>query len=116
GRARGGPPRGAAPPVGHPWFAAEDAGGGITRLWEPYVDDMMTSNVWHVPGDEFELIVAPPNGVGPLRPHVDPLTDGKPVIAFATHCHFDHVGGLHEFSDRRGPSHDARGTPDPVEE
>ena len=74
---------------------------------------MMTSNVWHVPGDEVDLIVDTANGVGPLRPHVDPLTDGKPVIAFATHCHFDHVGGLHEFSDRRVHADDAQETRDP---
>jgi hypothetical protein len=37
----------------------------------------MTSNVWHVPGDEVDLIVDTANGVGSLRPHVDPLTAGK---------------------------------------
>jgi glyoxylase-like metal-dependent hydrolase (beta-lactamase superfamily II) len=75
----------------------------------------MTSNVWHVPGDEVDLIVDTANGVGPLRPHVDPLTAGKPVIAFATHCHFDHVGGLHEFADRRVHADDAEETRHPFE-
>jgi glyoxylase-like metal-dependent hydrolase (beta-lactamase superfamily II) len=68
---------------------------------------MMTSNVWHVPGADVDLIVDTANGVGPLVPHVDPLTAGKPVIAFATHGHFDHVGGLHEFADRRVHEADA---------
>jgi glyoxylase-like metal-dependent hydrolase (beta-lactamase superfamily II) len=48
-----------------------------------------------------------------LRPHVDPLTLGKPVIAFATHGHFDHVGGLHEFDDRRVHGADADMTRSP---
>jgi glyoxylase-like metal-dependent hydrolase (beta-lactamase superfamily II) len=73
----------------------------------------MTSNVWHVPGADVDLIVDTANGVGPLVPHVDPLTDGKPVIAFATHCHFDHVGGLHEFADRRVHAADADETRTP---
>ncbi|MFL5790409.1 MAG: MBL fold metallo-hydrolase [Actinomycetota bacterium] len=68
---------------------------------------MLTSNVWHVPGADVDLIVDTANGIGPLVPHVDPLTDGKPVIAFATHGHFDHVGGLHEFADRRVHAADA---------
>jgi glyoxylase-like metal-dependent hydrolase (beta-lactamase superfamily II) len=28
------------------------------------------------------------------------MTLGKPVLAVATHTHFDHVGGHHEFSER----------------
>ena len=46
-------------------------------------------------------------------PHVDPFTDGKPVIAFVTHGHFDHVGGLHEFADRRVHAADADDDPSP---
>ena len=71
------------------------------------MDEMLTSNVWHVPGADVDLIVDTANGVGPLVPHVEPLTDGKPVIGFATHGHFDHVGGLHEFTDRRVHAADA---------
>jgi glyoxylase-like metal-dependent hydrolase (beta-lactamase superfamily II) len=74
---------------------------------------MLTSNVWHVPGADVDLIVDTANGVGPLRPHVEPLTAGKPVIAFATHGHFDHVGGLHEFGDRRVHTADADETRSP---
>jgi glyoxylase-like metal-dependent hydrolase (beta-lactamase superfamily II) len=100
-------------PVAHPWFRAEDARGGITRLFEPYVDPMLVSNVWHVPGRDADLLVDAANGVGPLKPHIDPFTHGKPVIAFATHGHFDHVGGLHEFDDRRVHADDADMTRSP---
>ena len=88
-------------PVAHPWFHAEDAGEGVTRLWEPHIDELLESNVWHVSGADADLVVDFANGVGPLRPAVDPLTAGAPVIAVATHGHFDHVGGLDEFEDRR---------------
>ena len=94
-------------PVGHPWFAAEDAGGGVTRLWEPYVDPFLESNVWHVRGSETDLVVDAANGIGPLRPAVDVLSEGRPTIVVATHEHFDHIGGLHEFEDRRCHEADA---------
>jgi len=100
-------------PVGHPWFAARDAGGGITRLIEPYVDPFLESNVWHVAGTERDLVVDTGNGIGPLLPAVDALSDGRPVVAIATHGHFDHVGGLHEFDDRRCHRADAA-MPDPA--
>jgi len=88
-------------PVAHPWFRAEDAGEGVTRLWEPHVDDLLVSNVWHVPGRDADLVVDFANGIGPLRPAVDVLVGSDAVIAVATHGHFDHVGSLHEFGDRR---------------
>ena len=94
-------------PVAHPWFHADDAGGGITRLWEPHIDELLVSNVWHVPGRDADLVVDFANGVGPLRPAIDALIEGRPVIAVATHGHFDHVGGLHEFEDRRVHRDDA---------
>lgn len=88
-------------PVAHPWFAADDAGGGITRVTEPHVDPLLASNVWHVPGRDADLVVDAANGIAPLSPAIDALAEGRPVIAFATHGHFDHIGGLHGFADRR---------------
>jgi glyoxylase-like metal-dependent hydrolase (beta-lactamase superfamily II) len=88
-------------PVVHPWFGAEDAGDGVTRLIETHVDPFLESNVWHVRGSERDLVVDAANGIGPLRPAIDALDDGRPVVAVVTHAHFDHVGGLHEFEDRR---------------
>jgi glyoxylase-like metal-dependent hydrolase (beta-lactamase superfamily II) len=88
-------------PVAHPWFAAQDAGGGVARLTEPHVDPLLRSNVWHVPGRDADLVVDAANGIAPLLPVVEALTDGRPVIAFATHGHFDHMGGLQGFADRR---------------
>lgn len=94
-------------PVIHRWFAAEDAGDGVTRLFETHVDPFLESNVWHVGGSERDLVIDSANGIGALRPSVDALDGGRPVIAVATHAHFDHVGGLHEFEDRRCHEADA---------
>jgi glyoxylase-like metal-dependent hydrolase (beta-lactamase superfamily II) len=94
-------------PVIHPWFRAEDAGDGVSRLFETHVDPFLESNVWHVRGSDRDLVVDAANGVGPLRPSIDALTDGRPVVATVTHAHFDHVGCLGEFDDRRCHAADA---------
>jgi glyoxylase-like metal-dependent hydrolase (beta-lactamase superfamily II) len=94
-------------PVVHPWFGAEDAGDGVTRLIETHVDPFLESNVWHVRGSERDLVVDAANGIGPLRPAIDALSDGRSVVAVVTHAHFDHVGGLYEFEDRRSHRADA---------
>lgn len=94
-------------PVIHRWFAAEDAGEGVTRLIETHVDPFLESNVWHVRGSERDLVIDAANGIGALRPSIDALGDDRPVIAVVTHAHFDHVGGFHEFEDRRCHAADA---------
>ncbi len=88
-------------PLAKEWFRAEDAGGGVTRLVESHIDPLLESNVWHVRGRDADLLVDHANGIGRLRPRIEPLSDGRPVIAVATHGHFDHIGGFEEFEDRR---------------
>ena len=62
---------------------------------------------------DADLVVDTANGIGALRPAIDELADGRPVIAVATHGHFDHVGGLAEFDDRRCHEADAAETREP---
>jgi glyoxylase-like metal-dependent hydrolase (beta-lactamase superfamily II) len=88
-------------PVAERWFRQSDAGGGVTLLVEQHIDELLESNVWHVRGRERDLLVDSANGIGAVRPAVDPLVSGRPLVAVATHGHFDHTGGLHEFDDRR---------------
>ena len=94
-------------PVAEEWWALEDAGDGVTRLIERHIDPMLESNVWHVRGRDSDLLIDTGNGLGALRPAVDRLAGGRPVISVVTHGHFDHVGGLREFDDRRGHAADA---------
>jgi glyoxylase-like metal-dependent hydrolase (beta-lactamase superfamily II) len=88
-------------PVGSPWFELETIDQRVTRLWEPYVDPFLESNVWHVRGSERHLVIDAGNGVGRLGPALEPLLDRRPAVAIVTHAHFDHVGCFGEFTERR---------------
>ena len=88
-------------PIVAAWFDVQDLGDGITCLTEPYVDDLLRANVWHVRGRARDLVVDTGNGIGDLASALAPLVGDRPVVAVATHGHFDHVGGLAAFDDRR---------------
>jgi glyoxylase-like metal-dependent hydrolase (beta-lactamase superfamily II) len=74
---------------------------GISLITEPYVDPLIRANFYHVHGSEADLIVDTGTGIAPLAWVLGGLTDpAKRVIAVATHTHYDHVGGMHEFRER----------------
>lgn len=82
------------------WFRSVVVAPGVTCTVEPFVHSFYRANVYTVRGREADLQVDFGVGVHPLRAAL-PLS-GRPVIAVATHAHVDHVGGFHEFEDRRG--------------
>ena len=75
-------------------------------LTEPFVHDFVRANIWHLRGRDVDLLVDTGMGICPLAPEID-TPAGKPLLAVATHIHLDHVGSLHEFPLRAGPSHSA---------
>lgn len=95
------------PPTASQWFMTAQLEDGITRMTEPHVSSMLESNGWLVRGRDADLLVDTMNGIGSLRPVVHGLSEDRAVVAVVTHGHFDHVGGLHEFDDRRGHPDDA---------
>ena len=82
------------------WFERRDAGGGVTHITEPHVDPFLRCNCWHVPGRDADLLIDTGLGLVSLLAYARDLFEGRRVIAVATHYHFDHVGGLHEFDER----------------
>src|SRR5690242_7579286 len=81
------------------WLDFERLAGGITRLWEPHVIRVMQCNIWHVQARERDLIIDTGMGIASLTRAAAEIFD-KPLAAVATHAHLDHVGSLHEFSER----------------
>lgn len=87
--------------VAKQWFEGRSLGHGVTLIRETHVHPFARCNIWHVRGRDRDLLVDSGTGLVALAPLL-PGTQGRPVVVVGTHVHFDHVGGHHEFSDRRG--------------
>jgi glyoxylase-like metal-dependent hydrolase (beta-lactamase superfamily II) len=83
------------------WFRLEHQCDGITLICEPDVDEFIRGNIWHVRGRDRDLLIDSGTGVRSLRAEIPRLSE-RPVVCLATHCHFDHWGGLYEFEERLG--------------
>jgi glyoxylase-like metal-dependent hydrolase (beta-lactamase superfamily II) len=86
-------------PVAPRWFEVTEIADDVFRITEPYVHAYVRSNAWLIRGSESHLLVDSGLGVGRLPDELAGHLD-RPVIAVATHAHFDHFGGLAEFADR----------------
>jgi len=86
-------------PIADRWFERKQVSGDITLLWEPHVNSWVRCNIWHVRGRDCDALIDTGMGIVSLAEAARDLFQ-KPVTAVATHIHFDHVGGFHEF-DRR---------------
>jgi glyoxylase-like metal-dependent hydrolase (beta-lactamase superfamily II) len=86
-------------PIADRWFEFERLSDEVTRIWEPHVIRVMQCNIWHVRGRTRDLLIDSGMGIASLREAAATIF-GKSVTAVATHTHVDHVGSLHEFTDR----------------
>lgn len=85
--------------IAHRWFDRGAIDAEVTLLWEPYVHPMLRCNIWHMRGRDRDLLVDTGMGIASLRAAAHDFFE-KPLLAVATHCHLDHMGGLHEFDCR----------------
>jgi len=81
------------------WFERRVVADGLTLLREPHAHPLLRCNIWYVRGRERDLLIDTGLGVASLRYEIADLVD-KPLVALATHIHYDHVGSLHEFATR----------------
>jgi glyoxylase-like metal-dependent hydrolase (beta-lactamase superfamily II) len=81
------------------WYETESLDDGVTYIGEPHIKEFYRCNIWHLRGRDRDLLVDSGMGVVSLRRHV-PLVTEKPLIAVASHSHFDHIGCHHEFAER----------------
>ena len=81
------------------WYQTRSLGDGVTHIWEPHIKPFYRCNLWHVRGRERDMLVDSGMGVVGLRAQVAIVAE-RPLIAVASHTHFDHIGAHHEFAER----------------
>ena len=81
------------------WYQTASVGDGVTHIWEPHIKPFYRCNVWHLRGRDRDLLIDSGMGVVSLRERVA-LVAERPLLAVASHTHFDHIGSHHEFAER----------------
>jgi glyoxylase-like metal-dependent hydrolase (beta-lactamase superfamily II) len=81
------------------WWRVTPMGDGITLIDEPHIHTFYRCNCWHIRGGGEDMLVDSGMGVVSLRGWV-PLVTERPLLAVASHTHFDHIGCHHEFPRR----------------
>ncbi|HET7235710.1 MAG TPA: MBL fold metallo-hydrolase [Actinomycetota bacterium] len=84
--------------VAERWFEHREIDEGVVLIREPYVDPFLRANLFLIRGRDRDLLVDAGLGLAPLRTQLADLWE-RPVTVVATHRHFDHTGGLHEWDD-----------------
>ncbi|MEZ5830456.1 MAG: MBL fold metallo-hydrolase [Dongiaceae bacterium] len=85
--------------IAEKWFEFKRIDDDITLIWEPHVVPLIRCNIWHVQGRDRDLLIDTGLGMASLTKAARQLFE-KALTAVATHAHYDHVGGFHEFEDR----------------
>lgn len=81
------------------WYRVRSLADGITHIDEPHIKPFYRCNIWHVRGRDRDLLLDSGMGVVSLRAQVARLAE-RPLLAVASHAHFDHIGNHHEFAER----------------
>ena len=85
-------------PVYQPWFETERIRDGLYCITEPRYTWENRANLWLIKGRDSDLLIDTGLGVSSLKLYLAELLD-KPLKVVASHVHFDHSGGCHEFDD-----------------
>lgn len=88
------------------WYETEGLGGGLTLIRERYVAKWLRCNIWHLRGRDRDILIDSGMGLRPLKREIPRLSE-RSLTAISSHCHFDHIGGAHEFEERLGHASEA---------
>ncbi|GAB5471285.1 MAG: MBL fold metallo-hydrolase [Rhodospirillales bacterium] len=81
------------------WYRVRRLSDGVSLIDEPFITPYYRCNMWHLRGRDRDLLIDSGMGVVSLRRWV-PLVSEKPLLAVASHSHYDHIGCHHEFERR----------------
>ncbi len=83
-------------PVQQPWFQTQRIRDDLYCITEPRYTWENRANLWLVKGRDSDLLIDTGLGVSSLKLYLSEILD-KPLKVVASHVHFDHSGGCHEF-------------------
>jgi glyoxylase-like metal-dependent hydrolase (beta-lactamase superfamily II) len=83
-------------PVAKPWFHTQRIRDDLYCITEPSYTWENRANLWLIKGRDSDLLIDTGLGVSSLKLYLADLMD-KPLKVVASHVHFDHSGGCHEF-------------------
>jgi glyoxylase-like metal-dependent hydrolase (beta-lactamase superfamily II) len=81
------------------WYEAIPFADGVTLIHEPWLKPFYRCNLWHIKGQDRDILVDTGLGAISLTKAL-PILLHRPIINVSSHCHFDHIGSTHEFSER----------------
>lgn len=81
------------------WFSTQRIRENLYLITEPHYYWYNRANLWLIKGQSQDLLLDTGLGVSSLPNYIASLLD-KPLLAIASHIHFDHSGGMHEFEQR----------------
>ena len=84
--------------IRQPWFQTQRVRDDLYCITEPYYTWENRANLWLLKGRDADLLIDTGLGVSSLKLYLADLLD-KPLKVVATHVHFDHSGGCHEFDN-----------------
>lgn len=87
--------------VAKDWYRVIPVDDRISLIRELHVAPWLRCNMWHVRGRTHDLLIDSGMGLRPLKQEIAALAE-RPVTVISTHCHFDHIGGAHEFDKHLG--------------
>ena len=96
------------------WYEIHKISEGVSLIREKHVANWLRCNIWHVRGNNFDLLIDTGMGLRPLKTEIAVLSQ-NPIKVISTHCHFDHIGGAHEFDCRLGHKSEEYIHADPTE-
>jgi len=78
------------------WFHTQRIRDDLYCITESHYTWYNRANLWLIKGRDADLLIDTGLGVSSLKLYLADLLD-KPLKVIATHVHFDHSGGCHEF-------------------
>ncbi|MCZ6668341.1 MAG: MBL fold metallo-hydrolase [Gammaproteobacteria bacterium] len=96
------------------WYEIHKISEGVSLIREKHVANWLRCNIWLVRGNNFDLLIDTGMGLRPLKNEIAALSQ-NPIKVISTHCHFDHIGGAHEFDCRLGHKSEEYIHADPTE-